>query len=259
MFCFNPGEANPNWDDFNMKRPGIHPLYTPAGFPVTEQGAHNFPHHKGCWIAHALVNGINFYHDGSTGGRILARKVNWDERDGVGIFDADIEWVDAAFNVVLHEKRRHWMRLGAQANRIDVRTELTTPLEKAELAVEKHAFFHIRVIEALCEAEGSTVRASNGIKGAMDIFKSEGFWIDCRGAIGGQTVGACIMGHPDDGAQPLFARPYGTIALNPFFQKPTILLRGQTWKRTYSVIAYDDTQRFDVESAYKEFGSTKFD
>jgi len=254
---FNPGVANRDWLDWNMKRPSIHPLYTPAGLPVTEQGAHNYPHHKACWIAHGLVNGVNFYHDGPGGGRILARKVNWTEGDGGGILDADVEWVDAGHEIVLHEKRRHWFRPGATANRIDVRTELSTPREKAEIAIEKHAFFHVRAIEALNEESGSRLRASNGITGAMKIFDTEGNWIDCAGRIGGLSVGVCIMAHPSECPQPLFARPYGTIALNPFFHKPLTLARGQTWRRTYSVVAYDG--ELDVEAAYRELGATKFD
>lgn len=257
MFCFNPGQPLRDWLDFTLKRPCIHPLYTPSGIPLTEQGAHNFPHHKACWTGHALVNGINFYHDSVYGGLILARKVDWSEKDGVGILDADIEWVNSAFEVVLNEKRRHWVRPGAQANRIDIRSEITTPLDKAEFAVEKHAFFHIRVIEAISEGEGGKVRASNGIDVTEKIFKSHGVWIDSRGEIGGRKVGACIMAHPDDGPQPLFARPYGTIALNPFFEKPMTLPRGQTYRRTYSVIAYDG--ELDVEAAYNEFGATKFE
>lgn len=257
MFCFNPGVPNRDSLDFAMKRPSIHPLYTPAGFPVSEQGAHNFPHHKGCWIAHGLVNGVNFYHDGPGGGRILARKVNWIERDGMGILDVEIEWVDAAGDVVLSERRRHWVRPRAAANRIDVRTELSTPQEKAEIAIEKHAFFHVRAIDALNEDSGSTLRASNGITGAMKIFDTEGNWIDCRRAIGGHKLGVCIMAHPGECPQPLFARPYGTIALNPFFHKPLTLPRGQTWRHTYCVLAYDG--ELDAEASYREFGGTKLD
>lgn len=257
MFCFNPGEANRDNVDFNMKRPSIHPLYTPAGFPVTEQGAHNFPHHKGCWIAHGNVSGTNFYHDGFYGGRILTRKLDWSERDGIGLLDAQIEWVDASGNITLNERRRMWVRPTAQSNRIDIRTELTTPLEKAEFAVEKHAFFHVRVIDALDEDDGGRARASNGVVGATKIFSTHGFWIDYRGAMGGNKIGVCIMAHPSDGEHPLFARPYGTIALNPFFEKPMTLLRGEVFRRTYSILAYDGEA--DMEAAFKEFGATKFE
>jgi hypothetical protein len=259
LFCFNPGVPDRDALDWNMKRPSIHPLYTPAGVPMTEQGAHNYPHHKACWIAHGRINGVNYYHDPQGGGRILARKLDWTERDGVGILDAEIEWVDAAFNVVIREQRRHWIRPGARAHRIDVRTQWQTPQETAEIAVEKHALFHIRVIEALSEAEGSTLRASNGKVGAAAIFDSEGNWIDCRGTVGGRKVGACIMGHPSECPQPLFARPYGTIALNPFFHQAMTLRRGETWNHTYSVTVYDEAEQFQAEAAYEEFAGTSFD
>jgi hypothetical protein len=257
MFCFNPGEANRDEVDFNMKRPSIHPLDTPAGFPVTEQGAHNFPHHKGCWIAHGNLSGTNFYHDGWTGGRLLTRTLHWSERDGVGLLDARIEWVDAAGNITLNERRRHWVRPSAQANRIVIRTELTPPLQKVEFAAEKHAFFHVRPIDAIDEDDGGSARASNGIVGASKIFSTRGLWMDCRGAIDGNKVGVCIMAHPSEGELPLFARRYGPIALKPFFEKAMTLSRGETFRRTFSILAYDGDA--DIEAAFHDFGATQFE
>jgi len=37
------------------------------------------------------------------------------------------------------------------------------------------------------------------------------------------------------------------------------LARGHTWTRTYSVTAYENADKFDMEAAYKEFGNTRFD
>ena len=59
--CFNP--ADDTSASFLLRRPSLHPVYTPAGLPVTEQGAHNYPHHKGVFLTLGRINDTNVYVD----------------------------------------------------------------------------------------------------------------------------------------------------------------------------------------------------
>ena len=80
--------------DLFLIRPCVHPLYTPAGLPVTEMGAHNFPHHKGVWIGHAQVNGVSFFHDLAEAGWIVPVRVSSDADAERARIDLDLEWRD---------------------------------------------------------------------------------------------------------------------------------------------------------------------
>lgn len=243
-----------------QRRPSIHPLVTPSGCPVTEQGGHTMPHHKAVWIAHGKVGGINFYVDEEPVGLIQTLEVKLKANAYIAAADTHVAWVDPAGRVVLDEWRRYRIRSGVQANRVDVETVLTTPLDEVELEKEKHAFFHLRTIDVLSEDQGSRLQASNGKTGSEAIHESEGLWIDVRGKIGRAEVGAIIMAHRETGPQPLFARSYGTVALNPFFFQGLILRKGERYRRVYAVYAYDDPVTFDPAQEYEAFcQSARFD
>lgn len=255
VLCLNhapPEEAY--W--LRQRRPSIHPLCTPSGVQVTEQGGHTMPHHKAVWIAHGTVGGVNFYADEGEVGLIQTREVTFRATAYVAAIDTRILWVAPDGRTLLEEGRRYRVRSGAQANRVDVETVLATPLDAIDLAQEKHAYFHLRPIDVLSEDQGGVATASNGKTGCDAMYGSEGHWIDLRGKVGPAKVGAIIMGHRDDGPQPLFARSYGTIALNPFLVKGTTLKKGERYRRVYSVTAYDAPESFDRDREYEAFCAT---
>ncbi len=258
VVCYNPASEQPTHLDFLLKRPSLHPLYTPSGVPVTEQGAHNYLHHKAVWIALGRVNDVNMYHDyHGRGGRITTRDLTWEESEAALVLTAAIEWIDEEGSVLVEEERIHRVYASEQVNRIDIDSRLTTPVEGGvELPKEKHGFFHCRVIDAIDEEDGGSVRASNGVQGADSIFDTDGYWIDTRGNVGANSVGVTIMVHPDFGPQPLFARSYGTVALNPFLREGRWLHKGETYRNVYSVWAYDQSDAFDPEQAFQVFART---
>ena len=239
-----------------QRRPSLHPFVTPAGAPVTEQGGHTMPHHKAVWIGHGDIGGVNFYVDEPFGGHIRTTALTFRATAYVAAIDCRIEWAAPDGRVMLEETRRHRVRAGARANRVDVETVLTTPLDAVELKQEKHGFFHVRAAELLSEDLGGAVTASSGKTGCEAIYGSEGFWLDTRGTLAGRRVGVVIMGHRDDGPQPLFTRSYGTVALQPFLYKGETLAKGARWRRVYSVTAYDNADGFDVAEAYEAFCAT---
>ena len=102
--------------DLFLMRPCVHPLYTPAGLPVTEMGAHNFPHHKGVWLGHAQVNGVNFFHDLADAGWIVPVRVSSDADAERARIDLDLEWRDRRGTVVATETRPR-MRCSAWGQR----------------------------------------------------------------------------------------------------------------------------------------------
>ena len=141
--------------------------------------------------------------------------------------------------------------------RIDVDSRLQTALpDGVDLPRNKHGYFHARVIDAIDEEDGGTLLASNGQIGADAILETDGSWIACSGHVGPNTVGLAIMAHPAFGQQPLFARAYGTVALNPFLREGRHLAPGDVFRRVYSAWAYDQPEQFDVAVAFETFAAT---
>lgn len=254
--CFNP--ANDASASFLLRRPSLHPVYTPAGLPVTEQGAHNYPHHKGVFLTLGTVNTTNVYVDTThNSGRLVTRDVSFTQDGPALVMETAIDWLDESGSVLIAERRVHRFYPGEQAHRIDVDSRLRTPIAAGvDLPKNKHGYFHCRVIDAIDEEDGGTVTASNGLTGADTIVDTDGYWIDTRGAIGPNPVGVTIMVHPRFGPQPLFARAYGSVALNPFAKEGRRLEHGLVFHTAYSVWAYDRPATFDVARAYEEFAQT---
>jgi hypothetical protein len=260
--CFNP--ANDPSASFLLRRPSLHPIYTPAGLPVTEQGAHNYPHHKGVFLTLGKIDNTNVYVDTThNSGRLEAREVSSRTEGDALVLDTAIVWLDETERVLIVERRIHRVYAGAQtgygerANRIDLDSQLRTAVTAGvAMSKNKHGYFHARVIDAIDEEDGGVVTASNGITGADAIFETDGYWIDTRGQIGPNGVGLAIMVHPNFGPQPLFARGYGSVALNPFARQGRRLEHGQVYRNVYSVWAYDDPATFDVGQAFDTFART---
>ncbi len=226
---------------FPILRPNLHPVYTPAGLPVSEQGAHNFPHHKGCWIGHGHIGDTNFYADAyiKRMGRIITHECPADVKGDAAVFDALFYWQSPEAQTFVEERRRMEIRVRGPMTIVRVTTTMTTPLDEIEFFREKHGFFHIRVLDCIDEDGGGVVLAENGKNKAADIFGTDGRWIDCRGKIGSQACGTLIGSPPDEPPQPLFARNYGTIALNPFQRQGRVLKRGEEMRYRYVCVAYD--------------------
>lgn len=260
--CFNP--ANDTTASFLLRRPSLHPIYTPAGLPVTEQGAHNYPHHKGVFLTLGKIDHTNVYVDTThDSGRLEAREVSSRTEGGALVLDTEIVWLDEADQVLIAERRIHRFYAlaqtgyGERANRIDIDSQLSTSIAAGVVMPKnKHGYFHARVIDAIDEEDGGTVTASSGVTGADAIFETDGYWIDTRGQLGPNGVGIAIMVHPRFGPQPLFARTYGSVALNPFAREGRRLDRGQVYRNVYSVWAYDDPPTFDVAQAFDTFART---
>lgn len=225
--------------DLFLMRPCVHPLYTPAGVPVTEMGAHNFPHHKGVWIGHAQVNGVNFFHDLVDAGWIAPVRVSADADAESARIDLDLEWRDRRGTVVATETRRHEVRRAGQAHLLDMVSTLHASHGALELGVDNHSWTGCRLIDALDQDDGGVMRDSEGRHGADAINGHPVRWVDVRGAIGGHVCGAVLMAHPASAPVPTFSRFYGTSLLNPTMYEPLAIGSGESWTFGARIAAYD--------------------
>ena len=236
VMALNLGGAD---KDLFLMRPCVHPLYTPAGYPVTEMGAHNFPHHKGVWLGHAQVNGVNFFHDLVDAGWIVPVGVS-SEADSEGArVDLDLEWRDRRGTVVATEARRHEVRRSGAAHLLDIVSTLRASHGALELGVDNHSWAGLRLIDALDQDDGGLMRDSEGRQGADAINGHPVRWVDVSGAIGEHACGAALLAHPASAPVPTFARFYGTSLLNPTMYEPLTIADGACWTFGTRIAAYD--------------------
>lgn len=236
VMALNLGGAD---KDLFLMRPCVHPLYTPAGFPLTEMGAHNFPHHKGVWIGHAQVNGVNFFHDLVDAGWIVPVRISADADADSARIDLDLEWRDRRGTVIATELRSHAVRRVGPAHLLDMISTLHASHGALELGVDNHAWAGCRLIDALDQDDGGSMRDSEGRQGADAINGHPVRWVDVSGAIGGQACGAALMANPASAPVPTFARFYGTSLLNPTMYEPLTIAHGSSWTFGSRVAAYD--------------------
>lgn len=241
-WALNPGHTD---RDFELQRPTIHPFYTPSGIPVTEHGAHNRVHHKGVWIGHAKVNGVNCFHDAPDTGRIrvLGRTVCQEGRRLV--CDLDLVWEDSYGQPVAQEARRiafypdqPYDQL--RAHRLDIRSRLEGwGGGELHLARDTHAFCGVRVLDAIDEDDGGTVANSEGQLGVAAVMGQMGRWIDTSGRVGNQEAGVALLVHPTSPRQPFFVRDYGTMLANLTLENDVTVPAGEALTQRFSVVAHD--------------------
>jgi hypothetical protein len=252
--CLNPGGTEP---DFFLLRPSLHPVYSPRGVPLTEQGAHNYPHHKGVWIGHGRVNGVNCFSDAPGSGRIETIAAQPAIRDGRLWLDLELCWVDGAGTPLLTEERRlailpdvleGWMHL------IEIESVLIAERGPVVLASDKHAYCGVRVLDALDEDDGGILRNSHGQRGAETLMGVVADWVDCSGRVGTQGAGITLMRHPQSPPAPFFTRAYGTVLCNYFYDRSLELPVGGRFRQHFAVATHDgDATTFDPARAYAFF------
>ena len=215
----------------------LHPIVGPHGIPMTrawplEDGVPgeetDHVHHRSFWVAHGLVNGVDFWseaaghgyqvHDGFEAvqsgpafGRIVQR-VSW-RRD------------DPAGTALLEERRTlTFWNTPSSARLLD----LTLALHAAHGAVtfgdtKEGGLCSLRVPEAIKGSRGGTISNAYGGIHEAENWGQRAPWVDYSGDLtdptgAPRTVGVAIFDHPRNPHYPTHwhVRGYGLFSANPF-------------------------------------------
>ena len=215
----------------------LHPIVGPHGIPMTrawplEDGVPgeetDHVHHRSFWVAHGLVNGVDFWseaaghgyqvHDGFEAvqsgpafGRIVQR-VSW-RRD------------DPAGTALLEERRTlTFWNTPSSARLLD----LTLALHAAHGAVtfgdtKEGGLCSLRVPEAIKGTRGGTISNAYGGIHEAENWGQRAPWVDYSGDLtdptgAPRTVGVAIFDHPRNPHYPTHwhVRGYGLFSANPF-------------------------------------------
>ncbi len=213
-----------------LARPIVWPLVGPDGlgltrdWPMSEANAddsRDHPHHQSFWVAHGDVNGVNHWSlaEGHGLQRVSDVKVG-EEAGGIAI-DAGVDWLDAAGNKQLNEKRKllFWsMADGPRGVDLTCRFEMTEG-EVRFGDTKEGGLCSVRMASALEEKRGGG-RITNGAGGQGEggCWGKPSPWCDYSGTLAGKNVGITILDHPANFRYPTtwHVRAYGLMTANPF-------------------------------------------
>lgn len=190
--------------------------------------AHDHPHHRGIWMTHGDVNGVDFWANEAVYaekrdniGNVVLKGVH-EARDG--FIRADFEWRDPDGEVLLTEDRL--MRFAVDDDNVILDFDVTLKAETKEVKFgdTKEGMFAIRLHPTMREVtpdkqpgQGVIVNAE-GLKGEKNAWGKASKWVDYSGPVDGRTYGVTIVDHPENPKHPTYwhVRAYGLFAANPF-------------------------------------------
>lgn len=216
-------------------RPVLHPIAGPHGIPMTrawplaggvagEETDH--VHHRSCWVAHGLVNGVDFWSEAD--GHGVQVRVALDAVESGPVFGRIVErlrWEDAAGQPVVDEQRTliFW-NTPERLRMIDVSVRVRAAHGAVLFGDTKEGgIVALRVPEAIKEARGGIIVNGAGGVGERECWGQRAPWVDCSGTLPDpqgrpRTVGVAVLDHPRNPHYPTFwhVRAYGLLAANPF-------------------------------------------
>jgi len=197
----------------DLARPYLAPLLDDAGRPVTcDPGPADHPHHRGVWIGHRDVGGVDHWTEFAGHGQIAHRSF-----DEVGTTVRErLEWLDPQGRPTLAERRTLELRPGPV---LDLTVHLTAT-DAVTLGANKDASLAaVRVVPSMTRIENA-----DGARGEDACWGRRAAWC----AMSGPTGGIAVHDHPDNPRHPTpwHVRAYGLLAPNPFLHEPLHLEAG---------------------------------
>ena len=257
----------------------LFPVYTPAGFAVTSESPLDHPHHNSLWIGADHVNcylpfaggafeeaNYNFYvndiFQGRAPGRILGVGVEADEiaDDHLRLvqtlhWQGPIEWGAPERRTLAVETRTIDIRPGEVANLFDIRSQVRAAEWDLRIGPTRHAYFGLRLTEALRVTNGATMVDAEGRVGGGAISGEVSDWVDCSGTVAaGRQAGGALFPYPSAQGFPWFVADWGTLTVNPLASKGYALKRGDVLDFAVRFVVHDgDAEEADVAGMWGAF------
>jgi hypothetical protein len=254
-----------------LRRPFFYPVNGPDGVSLTEFGKPHDPtgshgHHYSLWIAHASVNGRDFWSE--RGGRILNERFDLLE-DGP-VFCRMVQrtqWqlVDPArageeSGTLLRGRREFkFYTLAADIRLLDVSLELTAGgKEPVTLGQTTFGFLAVRVAQSMTVFDGGgEIINARGQRNEQGAHRQRAEWIDLSGPVApGRWGGIAILDHPENPRHPTgwHCRNDGWAGASFNMDGPHTLKPGEKLELRYRVLLHRrDAARANVAGCYEEY------
>lgn len=214
-----------------VPRPYFYPIIGPGGAAMTrnypmkdvagEEKDH--PHHKSLWFTHGAVNGVDFWSDGTTHGKIVHEKFTvLESGDKEGVIKDQDKWVKADGTVVCTDDRTCRIVPLDQGCYMDFTFTIHASNGEVIFGDTKEGSMAIRLAETMRLkrhnrlADGHIIN-SEGVRDDATWGKRAD-WCEYHGPVDGKIVGIAIFDHPKNPRHPTWwhVRDYGLFAANPF-------------------------------------------
>jgi len=192
-------------------RPYWFPLIGPAGRPVTRishpRDPNSHSHHKSIWVAHAQVNDLDFWSDG-TKTRIAHQEIVAYE-DGARDASMSVRnrWLDPAGRAILSEKRTARLRpLAGGEVEVDIEISLAPAAGAVTFGKTPFGFLGVRVAKTMGVLDGGgRILNSDGSIDEKGVLWMRACWVDYAGPIApGESNGLTLMDHPSNPRHPTY-------------------------------------------------------
>ena len=212
-----------------LARPYFHPVLGPGGrratraFPmeVVPGEPSDHKHHRGLWVAHGEVNGVDCWSEQGAHGTIAHR--GFEAIVSGPVFARAIErleWLGPAGGRVLTERRTLTVYNSASdASILDLDVALTASDGPVVFGDTKEAgLVSIRVATSMDGARGGLIETGAGGKREAATWGREAPWCHYSGPVAGATLGIGVLDHPSNPRYPTnwHVRDYGLMTANPF-------------------------------------------
>lgn len=177
------------------------------------------PHHKGLWFTHGDVNGIDFWSESASGGKIVHRRFEV-LRDSAktGVMKSENEWLAPDGKLLLKETREVTVHNLPGVRVMDFDLKLVAVNGPVRFGDTKEGSFGIRLAQPFSDKDGGRIENSRGGVGQQGCWGKPAEWVDYSTKIKDESVGVAIFDHPSSFRHPTHwhARGYCLFAVNPF-------------------------------------------
>ncbi|MCM8771712.1 MAG: PmoA family protein [Candidatus Omnitrophica bacterium] len=212
----------------NNARPFLNPVIGPSGKsivrkPASPENIEKFDHihHRGIWVAHGDVNGIDNWSELEGHGKTIHRKfLNLISGPVFGLIHALSDWVDNKGKKILEEERIIKIYNLPFDHRI-IDHILILRASETEVVfkdTKESGLLSIRVHPEMEGRNTGIITNSYGATGEKECWGKRSFWVDYSGQIEGVKCGVSIFDHPSNLRYPTYwhVRDYGLFSANFF-------------------------------------------
>ena len=251
-------------DALTARRPFLYPLNGPDGVSLTEVGKPHDPtgshaHHRSVWIAHASVNGRDFWsrrggviaHNGfeaMTYGPVFCRLVH------------KTRWLAGGKAVVLGRRALTFYRTAPDFSLVDVDLEFAPAAGEVTFGKTNFGFLAVRVAQSMTvfDGGGEIVNAA-GDRNEQGAHTKRAAWIDQSGPIApGKWGGVAVLDSPGNANHPTawHCRNDGWAGASFNMAAPATIEPGKTLKLRYRLVLHrHNAAGADVARRFLEYSA----
>lgn len=229
------------------RRPFLYPVHGPGGVPLTAFGKTHDPtgshdHHYSLWIAHASVNGHDFW---SEKGGVIVHKQLAPTEDGP-VYCRLVHhtaWMHGDTAVMAETRTLTAYRPAADFRLLDIDLDyMPAGKEPVTLGKTSFGFLAVRVAPSLSvfDGGGETVN-SRGDRNERGAHLHRADWLDQSGPVAeGQWAGIAVLSHPDNPGHPCgwHCRNDGWAGAAFAMERPFILRDGEKLRLRYRLVLH---------------------